>query len=86
MVFALVSLTCFAVGAQAQTTWHVDDDASSGGDGASWATAYDSLSTALTAAQSGDQIWVAAGTYVGNFTLAPGSRGLRRFPRKRDRA
>ncbi len=70
MVLAFVSLTCFAARARAQTTLHVDDDASPGGDGTTWATAYNSLSTALTVAQSGDQIWVAAGTYVGNFMLA----------------
>ncbi|UCC30026.1 MAG: right-handed parallel beta-helix repeat-containing protein [Phycisphaerales bacterium] len=51
---------------------HVDSGAPPGGDGLSWATAYDSPSTALATAQSGDQIWVAAGTYVGNFTLALG--------------
>ncbi len=63
---ALVLPSGFAV---AQAVIHVDDDASPGGDGATWATAYNSLSTALATAQPGDQIWTAAGTYVGNFTL-----------------
>ncbi len=56
----------------AQTVVHVDIDAPPGGGGTSWTTAYDSLSAALAAAQPGDQIWVAAGRYVGNFTLARG--------------
>jgi len=51
---------------------YVNGGAAPGGDGLSWATAHDSLSTALAAAQLGDQIWVAAGRYVGNFTLAMG--------------
>ncbi len=57
---------------RAQSVRYVDDDAAPGGDGLSWATAYDTLPAALTAAQPGDQIWVASGTYVGNFTLALG--------------
>ncbi len=66
------TLTLVAAAAHAQTVIYVDDDASPSGDGATWATAYDSLSTALATAQPGDQIWTAAGTYVGNFTLTLG--------------
>ncbi len=58
--------------AGAQTVIHVDDDAPASGDGLSWDTAYNLLDTALAAAHSGDQIWVAAGRYVGNFTLVRG--------------
>ena len=48
--------------AQAQDTWFVDDDA--GGNGCTtWVDACPDLQTALGLADSGDQIWVAAGTY-----------------------
>lgn len=45
-------------------TIHVNWSAPPGGDGTSWATAFDDLQTALAAAAPGDEIWVAAGTYT----------------------
>ncbi|MCC6484842.1 MAG: DUF1565 domain-containing protein [Armatimonadetes bacterium] len=37
--------------------------------GASWLSAYKSLSQALSVATAGSQVWVARGTYVGTFTV-----------------
>ena len=42
---------------------YVDDDATSGGDGVSWATAHKYLQDGLAVAEYGDEIWVAEGTY-----------------------
>ncbi len=50
-----------------QVVCYVDDDASLGGDGKAWVTAYRDLQDALAAARvsagSVREIWVAAGTY-----------------------
>jgi hypothetical protein len=43
---------------------HVDGRAAPGGDGSTWALAYDDLRDALAAAVAGDELWVVAGTYA----------------------
>lgn len=43
--------------------FYVDDDAA-GGDGSSWSSAYRHLQDAIAVAQSGDEIWLAEGTYM----------------------
>jgi hypothetical protein len=48
----------------AQAVLFVDADAAPGGDGASWATAFSDLATALRAAAAGDSVWVAEGLYL----------------------
>jgi len=65
-VFTLVlTANLMAAGvSSAQLVLRVDDDAPSGGDGLAWASAYDNLQSALGAATSGDDIWIARGLYT----------------------
>jgi predicted outer membrane repeat protein len=60
-----------AAGAQA-ATWYVDRGAVTSGDGTSWAEAFQAINQALAAAAStGDEIWVADGTYdEGTLTIS----------------
>lgn len=44
--------------------WHVDGSAPAGGDGTSWATAFQTVQEAVGAASYGDEIRVAQGTYT----------------------
>ena len=66
------------VSTAAGRTIYVDDDASVGGNGQSWGTAYKYLQDGLATAVSGDEIWVAAGTYKPDQVAAnPGGTGSR---------
>ena len=53
-----------AVPAPAGTEWHVDAAAAPGGDGLSWATAFDSIDLAIAWAIEEDRIWVKEGSYT----------------------
>jgi predicted outer membrane repeat protein len=59
----LLSAALVAPAASAQGIWHVDDDAPAGGDGLSWASAFQNPSEALLVSVAGDTLWVAEGTY-----------------------
>src|SRR5260221_10649616 len=51
------------IGAYETIIYYVKSDASGANNGTSWTDAYTDLQTAISAASSGDEIWVAAGTY-----------------------
>ncbi|MCE9615158.1 MAG: right-handed parallel beta-helix repeat-containing protein [Lentisphaerae bacterium] len=53
----------------AQTVRYVNASAAGAGSGLNWVDAYTNLQTAIAAAVSGDQIWVASGTYYPGTTV-----------------
>ena len=69
MRIASVSLLGMAVAlllvadARAASIFYVDHAAGGANDGKSWANAFTELQSAMSVAKSGDQVWVAAGTY-----------------------
>lgn len=80
MVLAGCVIAACGAAAEAGTVRYVNDDAAPGGNGLSWATAYQSLTDAINASSGGDEIWVAVGRYepagiggdrAASFTLPP---------------
>ncbi len=67
------AVACIGLAASSATAATLHVSTSGGGDCSSWAQPC-SLSAALSAASSGDQIWVKAGTYSGPITLANGTK------------
>lgn len=59
----LLFLLCLTSLLSAQSTIYVDAGSSGSNNGTSWINAFNSLDLALAAAQPGDQLWVAQGTY-----------------------
>ena len=66
-------LLCFHGGRSVQAnTLFVQLTGSDSNNGSSWQQAKRTVKATLSAAQAGDQIWVAAGTYTENITLPSG--------------
>ena len=75
-VFSMLSVVLSPL--SAQTVIYVDDDASLGGDGQSWQTAYRFLQNGLAAAQDGDEVRVGQGLYKPDCNeMNPGGTGDR---------
>ena len=70
----LLAMACTAAG----EVIYVDDDASVGGNGSTWDTAFKYLQDGLAAASYGDEIRIAQGTYVPyQNSVNPGGTGER---------
>jgi len=62
-VVGLILAMCAARASGQGDILHVDANAPPGGDGLNWPNAFDDLQPALSAASTGDEIWIAEGTY-----------------------
>jgi len=69
LLATLLFLAAFAVQAAA-AIWYVKTNGNDNNTGATWATAFQNVQRAVDMASSGDEIWVAAGTYLPNTTRA----------------
>ncbi|MBK8270622.1 MAG: hypothetical protein IPK83_20895 [Planctomycetes bacterium] len=62
-VIVAVAAIMLATSTSQAAVWYVKAGAATGGNGSNWSSAFRYLILATNAAQPGDQIWVAAGTY-----------------------
>lgn len=80
ILLALIGSSCTSSGNSSGDTIYVNASASGSNNGSSWENACTSLADALSSSSSGDEIWVAAGTYypttgtdrTASFTLVSG--------------
>ena len=69
VVTAVVGVLAVGAAAVQAGTIYVSPSGNDANDGLTWPTAKATVQAGLNAAASGDQVWVAAGTYVGCITL-----------------
>ncbi|MCH7603821.1 MAG: hypothetical protein IIB54_13745, partial [Planctomycetes bacterium] len=69
--YGIICLLVATFSASAQSVIFVDDSATDGGNGSSWALAYNNLQTALNVSFSGDTLHVAQGMYIAPRVVAP---------------
>ncbi|UXX79884.1 Ig-like domain-containing protein [Reichenbachiella carrageenanivorans] len=71
MIALILTLTASTSYAQTTADSYVDINAASGGDGSSWASAYDDLQTAINNGEIGDVIFVKKGEYLLTAAITP---------------
>ena len=66
LYFGFLAIFCLLISlvSNAQNTFYVKATSSGSADGSSWANASSNLQNIINGAASGDQVWVAAGTYL----------------------
>ena len=69
---AVLCISLFAASVGAQDIWYVDDNGDSGNDCTSWEQACPELQSALNLAETGNQVWVAIGTYKPDYDIDTG--------------
>ncbi len=72
IVLALTLSTFIYAGNALGEVWYVDNNASPGGDGCSWQTAFSTVQAGLDAASAGHEVWVKQGTYCENIFMKDG--------------
>jgi hypothetical protein len=82
MLIVVLQLAGLPAVSATNSIWYVDGSASGANTGISWGDAFTDLQSATSAAQAGDEIWVAAGVYTP--TTALGDPQLASFTLKND--